>query len=803
MARNFVWAQAALALGISIGAGQVVAQDNQTSEAGVTAGADAQATAETEAAPKSRSRRRTLDEVIVTAQKRAQNLQEVPMSVTAIGGLQIEESNMEDLNDLSRYTPNLKVQAGGVANFIYIRGLGSGFNEGFDQSVGIFIDDIYYSRVHYLVAALLDIDRVEILRGPQGTLFGKNTVAGALSLHSAEPDNEFGVSADLNWGEHNLQTYSGSVNVPIIEDKVYARVAAYYSDRDGFMHNTTVDKNDGAYRIQAMRAKLKWDITDDWSVMGTYLHNRGEILSGMRTQLSAAPDHWLTLFRAFDAETETDIENFNTAIDVPAFGVQESVDYILKSELEALNHDFTLILGTSTYNRDGGTDLDATPIPVFAGYLNQDYEQYSAELRIASPPGVFEYVAGAFYHKNSIRDFTHVDVAYTDNRAGFALDLDLVNSITGGLQGPIVDILAGLPFNSGQTEQRDALFLQDAESGSVFGQATWNIIPELSLIVGARYGFDSKKVDYDHKIGTPFLTPGPTVILQPLLRLESFETKVKRRENDFAPKVSGLWRMTDWANYYLTYAEGGKSGGFNALALRPDETAFEPEKAITYETGVKLELLDNSMRLNIGLFRTEFDNLQTSIFDGIDIIVINAPEAVSQGVEIDMNAIFGFGLSAVGSFAYLDAYYKDFKEGPCIAQSVLADPISQERPECDLSGKPLANAPEIQASLALNQVFALGQWPIDLALGTDILYHGNMHLQSDLDPLDDQDAYWMFNLRAGLQAQDHSWSLTFFVRNVTDEIVALAGGDTPLFDGGHFKVIDQPRVFSLHLNMAF
>jgi len=419
------------------------------------------------------------------------------------------------------------------------------------------------------------------------------------------------------------------------------------------------------------------------------------------------------------------------------------------------------------------------------------------------PPGKIEYVAGLFYFESEIRDFTHVDVAYADNRAGFFLDLDTINNITGGAQGPIIDILANLPNNSGETEKRDALFLQDSSSASVFGQLTWNVVPALTLTLGARWGYDTKDVDYDHKIGTPAQMPGPTVILGPLLRLETFEAQVHRRETDFAPKVSGLWRMTDWANMYLTYAEGGKSGGFNALALRPEETAFEPEKARTIEAGVKTELLGSSMRLNVGVFRTEFDNLQTSIFDGVDIIVVNAPKALSQGIEVDMNAIFGFGLSAIGSFAYLDANYEDFKDGPCIAQSALEDPLSQERPKCDRSGSSLANAPEMQASLSLNQVFGLGQWPVDLALGGDVLFHGDMHLQSDLDPLDKQDAYWMFNLRAGLQAQDQSWSATVFLRNVTNEIVALAGGDVPLFDGSHFKVIDQPRVLSFHVNVNF
>jgi len=383
---QFVGAALVAAL-VGVSSDEGVAQDS-VSPTSVNAEADANASSQTQSESEAATprRRRTLDEVIVTAQKRSQNLQEVPLSVTSISGLQIEESNMEDLNDLSRYTPNLKVQAGGVANFVYIRGLGSGFNEGFDQSVGLFIDDIYYSRSHYLISALLDIDRVEILRGPQGTLFGKNTVAGALSLHSADPEDDFTVSAQATLGEYALQTYTGAVNVPIVDGKINARVSAYFNDRDGFMYNTTTDREDGAYRIQSVRAKLKWDVTPDMYVMGMYLHNRGEIYHGIRAQLSEAPDQWLNLFRQFDAETEDDIENFNSAVDVPSFGVQESNDFVIKSELAALNHDFTFIAGTSKYTRDGGSDLDTTPVPVFAAYLDQDYQQWSAELRVASPP---------------------------------------------------------------------------------------------------------------------------------------------------------------------------------------------------------------------------------------------------------------------------------------------------------------------------------------------------------------------------------------------------------------------------------
>ena len=780
-----------------------------------------------EPSPPPRRAPRTLDEVIVKAQKREQDLQEVPISVSAISDIQIEQSNMEDLNDLSRFTPNLKVQAGGVANFIYIRGLGSGFNEGFDQSVGFFIDDIFYGRVHYLIAGLLDVERVEILRGPQGTLFGKNTVAGAVSIYSGTPGPEWEAELDGSIGGQHQRTIQGMANIPLWEDRLSLRLAGYFTTREGFMYNTTAGVDDGGFETLTLRAKLRFEISSKAAVTLSYLKNRGEIFHGGRAQLSAAPQPWLFLFRQFDPETETDIENFNTAIDQPAFGVQNSDDFIANVELEAWNHNFTLILGTSTYTRDGGTDLDGTPIPVFAGYLDQDYSQYTAELRVASPPGTFEYVAGAFFYHGAIDDFTFVPVGYSQNYLETLIGLDAVSSVTGiaanilgsvaGLLGQdqaiqdLVNFTQGLiaqaPVPFQRLERREALFEQSAQSAAVYGQLTWNINPELSAIFGMRYGIDWKSVDYFQQIGTDVLFPGPTVILGPLLELENFSDSASIRESDYAPKVSLLWRAFECCNFYATYAQGGKSGGFNALSLRASDTRFEPEKAHTFEAGVKTELWNNRMRLNVGLFRTHFSNLQVSIFNGIDIIVKNAPKAVTQGVEADLNTITDFGLAIIGSFAFLDAFYTEFTDGPCIARNVIESQLASSD-FCDVTGDRLPNGPRAQASLSLNQVVTgeqvgLDGFPVDFVIGGDILYNGKILLQADSDPLDIQKSYWMFNFRAGLQSRDGRYSFSVFLRNVTNQIVKLASVDAPLFTGTHVAVIDQPRTVSFHLTAKF
>ncbi len=775
------------------GAATISIAGHQMAWAQAEAQVDATATAqegEPAAAPK--SRRSRLDEIVVKAQKREQSVQDVPVSVSAISDTQIDQSNMEDLNDLGKYTPNLKVQSNGLFNHIYIRGLGSGFNEGFDQSVGFFIDDIYYARSHYLVAGLLDVERVEVLRGPQGTLFGKNTVAGAVSVYSGTPGYEFELDGSATFGEHALQTYEAMVNVPVIEDVAALRLAGYFTKRDGFMYNTTVGVDDGAYEIFTGRAKVLFDITDDLSVMLTYLKNRGEIFHGIRTQLSAAANpEWLTLMQSYDPQTETDIENFNTASDRPNNGVQDSDDYLAYVNYEALEHTFQLILGTSSYTRIGGVDYDSTPVPMLDAEVDQAFEQYSAELRVISPPGTLEYVAGLYYLQNTLDDTTDLIGEFTPDIIAVLLASSL------GLNPPafLVNALTAISL-VGASEFRTADLHQETESASAFGQLTWYVTEDLSLTLGARYGFDEKTVTYSQEV-----TPG--IFFQGIVGMENFSEATTIRQTDFAPKVSVLWSATEWANIYATYAQGGKSGGFNALSLKSDATRFGPESADTIEAGIKTQFWDDQARFNIGVFRTEFENLQINVFNGFDNIVVNAPEALVQGIEADLIVLTDFGMSAFASFAYLDAEYLSFPGGPCQTGSTIEGLLGANDGGCDLTGETLTNAPEYQGSLSVNQALTFNVLPFDVIVGGDVLYQSDVELQTDLDPLDVQPAQWKFNARVGLASRDLTYSLTVFVRNITNEITRVASSDVPLFTGAHYVTIDQPRTWSVNLTAKF
>ncbi len=770
--------------------------------AGQSAAVDAQAEAAVEAeseveAPK--RRRRTLDEVIVTAQKREQSLQEVPMSVTAIGGEMIKQSDMQDMNDLSRYTPNLKVIAGGIQNTVYIRGLGSDPNEGFEQSVGLFIDDVYYGRSHYLTSALLDVERVEVLRGPQGSLFGKNTVAGAIAIHTGMPDYEFSVDVDGAIGEDDYKQLSAVVNVPIIEDRWAVRVAGYYSDRGAFLTNTFHDQDDGEIELRTFRAKTRFDPTEDMYVTLSYLYNSGELPQGMRTQLSAAPEPFLTFFRLFDPETETDIEDGQTTADTVTTGKQLSDDFIGKLSWDVLGHNLSFVLASSAYTRVGLVDADFGPTQALTLAADQNYDQWSADLKITSGLGTIEYVAGLYYFESSL--FNRHDIHVIPIRDIFA---DAVALLGADVLAPLTDpLLSLLPDQPLTAETIKSFYDQDNYSWAVYGQLTWNITQKLSLIGGARYAVDHKELlMFTELESVDGNVPGASPILQTVLAAEEFRANEEQEAKDFSPKISVLWKAFDWGNIYATYAEGFKSGGFNANAVNDDQIEFFPEEARTYELGIKTEFWQDRARLNIGVFQTEFDNLQVSVFNGIETIVRNAASATSRGLEVDGTVLFDFGLMAIGSLALLEATYDEYPEGPC--ESSLENSAGQgEDGNCDLSGSRIAKTPDYQASLSLNYIRELGFAPVDAFIGGDILVHGDVDHQSDLDPLDHQDAYQLFHARVGLQASDLSWTATLAVRNITDETILMASGDVPFYSGAHYAVVDQPRTFSLKFRAQF
>lgn len=763
------------------------------------AAADTEAPKEEAMPEPSRNSPRGLDEVIVTAQKRKESLKEVPLSVSAISGETIKDLNIEDLNDLSRHTPNLKVQASGIFNFIYIRGLGSGLNAGFEQSVGLFIDGMYYGRNHYLTTAFLDLEQVEVLRGPQGTLFGKNTVAGALNITTGTPVHDWAADLDLIGGEYETSRLTGMVNVPIWDERIAGRLAGTRFEREGTIFNTHPDRQEMEAQVyqHAIRGKLRFDIAQNLDATLIFMDSKST-LRGFGDEISVAPEEFVTLFRTFDPKFETTPGNGINSVNDPSGGLQTSTDVIAHVNFRKWENTFTLIAGYTEYLRDGQLDADFGPSPSLLVTQRQPYDQWSAELRATSEfGGKFEYVAGLYYFESNLENPTDTRVTPMTSGVGGTVSQILIP----GLAQAITDGL--LPDQYFEAEHGTGMFSQFNRTFSIYGQMQYDFSEAFTVMIGGRWSQDEKDLDFSQTLTGPGGTPGFAPVLQLVLQAEEFDRQEFRKEIDFSPKVSALYRMNEDINLYATIARGFKAGGFNASATREIDIVFDPEISITYEFGMKGEFFDKNARLNLGFFRTEFSDLQVSVFNGLEFVVNNA-DATTQGIEADAMWALPYGFLVVGSLAYLDGTYDDFKEGPCT--SVLAGSATDSNSDsdfCDLTGGRLANAPKWQWDISVNWLYQLGNLPFNVYAGYDLFWHGETYFQTDLDPLDFYEGYFMHHARLGIRDLEERWSFTVFIRNVTDKVAVLGGGDVPVYSGTHFVRVDQPRNIAAQFRVSF
>ncbi len=787
----------AAALTVTATALPVRAQDAQGSTFGSTLDPESKSV-QTLAEGDDRARRRGLDEIIVTAQKKEQDIREVPISVSAVSGEALKDQNIQDFSDLSKYTPNLTVVSGGVFNEVAIRGLGSGQLEGFEQSVGLIIDDVYYGRLHYLSMAFLDVKQIEVLRGPQGTLFGKNTIAGALTVRTEDPHEEYEASLTGEIGTY--QKLAGTIvgNIPIIEDFVSVRIAATHSEREGFFYNSFLDMNDGRFTQDLVRGKVKFTFSDTAELVLTAVYNRYDTPQGAGFEIDRVGSGLGVLSEIFDPEFETRLDRQGSQ-DQQSKSLQINKDFTAKAKFELFDLSFDLIGHHSQFDRDNFVDGDFSPVPVIFLEELQLYDQSSLELRVAGDTnfgswGDGEFIGGVYLFRSHLDADTNISVGKIDNLGGtlgLVLD-DILNPIP--LVGPLLLGILDTPNIGAPVEKRDGTLVQDTQSVAAFGQFTWHIRPWISVVAGMRISVERKEGSQfaqNFELGT---IPSEGLLIQPILGAENInEDDLFRRESEFSPKLSVIWRATDNINVYATYARGFKSGGFNTQALTAEEIEFEPEQSDTYELGFKADFLDGVGRVNVGLFRTEFTDLQTFIFNGLAPIVENAAASVSQGVEIEGGAVLPWGFFLGGSASFLDAYYTEYENGPCQAgQSGF----------CDLTGERLG-APRYQLTVIVDYTTLLFDWPIELIVGGDLYFQGKQYLQADLDEFDSQDAYYRVNFRASLKSLDGWWSASVFLKNAFDKTIKIRGFDVPLFNGSHWARAGDPRTLIVQANVTF
>jgi iron complex outermembrane receptor protein len=709
-----------------------------------------------------------IEEVVVTAQKRRQSLQDVPLSVGVVGGETLADSGNFDAGALENFIPNVEIDIDPQAPVIGIRGYDTETdNVGFEPAVGLVFDDLALGRAEFIPDGLFDIDRVEVLRGPQGTLFGKNTIAGVINFRSYEPDDALAATLALTGGDPLQRRAEAMLNLPIGDD-YGARIAGVYWDREGEVDNSTLHRHENTLEQRAARIKLEGHPGERWhlGLSGQYSDMQVDYAPW---QLDDASPAALRYAQGHDASTEDDPLDAHTAFNTPGYVDRHSDLERGLAEYDAGDlwgqHDvkLTTVIGHAGFDLATIIDADVSAADIITTDFRVDYQQDSIELRPSGSAdslfglaGEVQWTLGLYAFYSTME--SHLDAIAGDDLIDFALSsagLEALGAPDLGALGGIIDALPdlpGIPINDRLLRG----FWQHTRSYAVFGQMNWALSEKLSAILGARFGLEQKTADFDTErvgLGLVALVVGA----------KPFATTRKRTETDVSPKLGLQYQWLPDLMSFVSYTGGFKGGGFNATAADDNHLEFEPERAASYEAGFKSRWFSRRFTFNGTLYRTDIDNLQTVDFDGITYQTSNAAKARLQGVELETQwrpDRRWFDLAA--SIALSKAEYVKYKNAPAAGDDDSGADTQ------DLSGRTLANAPTVTATLS--PAFTLGlPWKSSARFGVDVSYRGDQYSAVDLDSHSHQRAYTLLGAHLWLGSDSGRWSFVVSGNNLSNK----------------------------------
>ena len=726
-----------------------------------------------------------IEEMVVTATKRVSTTHEVPISIEAFSGQSLEDYDITNLTELSSRVPNMSVGFGIATESITIRGVGSGPERSFEQAVGLFVDDIYMPRSRQYQDPFFDVERIEVMRGPQYVMLGLNSTAGAVSIVNRKtmPGDattvDFSMDYEIEYGGPSVTAVVGGSP----SENTGLRMAFKSYNRDGFYENTTTGENEGSSNDKMLRLSGVWTPTDKMTVTARYSYesvdiggNVGEIYGGIATALEPN-DGVLNWKRSSDAAlinpTGFFKENAPGTLIVSENAVLD-IEYELPGE-----HTLKVIGGWSDFDYDLTTDLDTSWMSIFGAAIDETYEQYSVEARIASD---------------------------TDRTLSYMVGLYYLDSSNEQAQPNLYDPTTTLanPLYGGGSD-----YSLDTSLWSIFVHGTYKVNERLRLIAGVRYVDEDKDLARDGFCYS--IDPGPPAVFTDIPALPgvcqdpSLNGITRSRNSDnWMPEGIIQWDATDDIMTYFKAGKSAKAGGFSAATgASPGQLEYGDESVVGYEAGIKARLLDGAAELNLTGFRSEFDDLQVNSFvvvSGPPIVVQpniqNAAEAISQGVEIDGRWAVNDWLTLGGSFAYLDAYYESFSTGPCtIPQEQAAAPDDCVQ---SLTGRSLPMAPDWSMNLSADVSYPVGG--LVLGAGLDLSASGDYYTEASLDPAALQASWERLSARVSIAPADGNWYVSLIGTNLTDEVVLES---TQPFGSYYLGYIDPPRMVTLQAGFTF
>lgn len=720
-----------------------------------------------------------LEEIVVTAQKRTESVQDVPISISAYSSDFLDKSGVSNLKDISLYAPNLTLSsAGQKANTrISIRGVGSVGNAGIEPAVGVYIDGVYYPKPGSVIGELIDLQTIEVLRGPQGTLFGRNTPAGALNITTKAPSRDaFESDFAAGFGSQSSFNIGGSVSGPLSDSAAY-RLSAKYSERDGWGNNLLTGEEQGGEENFNIRGKVQFDVSPNFQL--SLAADYGEI-DGVFNTIEVDGDTTSRRFLGtlaqlfgpqaanFATEDQTDhdvFHNDSSDQDDQQGGVMMVAEYDL---------DSGLTLKSITSYREWEATFKDDPVNIPASLLNRTQafssDTFSQEFQLISPQdGNFDYVAGLYFY----------DEQYTIDTS-FDVGSDFCSPVVAALGGQRAAVGCA---RAAQTDASVTDFDQDLTSYAAYGQGTYRFNDKFSITLGGRYTNDDKTADFVEVVNNPlFVALGLTEPdVQANLDIDEFGDT-----DSFTYFANAKYFATDDVMLYFTASSGFKSGGFNTAATNPalvrSQRGFGPEESTNYEVGIKSELLDNTLQINATLFRMEFEDYQDRAFDGLAFVTRNIGELRQQGLEADITWAPLDQLTVNAGISLLDSEFLDFRN---------ASALPGGQPQ-DLTGQSAHYSPDEQISLVVDwrdEFKAIQGTEYFIRLENQFIGEQNIGGNTNQNPQTIEDSYSLFNARVGLGSSDGGWEVALWGRNLSDEGYCINRFDQPL--GGPLGAVNR------------
>jgi iron complex outermembrane receptor protein len=745
-----------------------------------------------------------IEEIVVTAQKRTERLVDVPVAISVFSANAIDQTGVRELKEISGYIPNMQISEGNdFRSTVTIRGVGAqSRNIGFDSRVGVYVDGVYVGQSPAINQELLNLERIEVLRGPQGTLFGKNTVAGAINLITRRPDDDLRGTASIDIGNLNYREIKGFVNLPF-SDTVSTAFTVAKTDRDGYVPNIITGSDLNERDVLAYRAQLKIDASDQFEINASFdgLNSDGLILIGdpltdmlALQPVQIAPELGVVGFN-FDPSDERDV-----------YGAHLDLAYDL-----ARGHTVKSITGYRTTDAIYSNATDYSPVDIVSIEYTDEYDVLSQEFQfISSADNAFNYTAGLYYYRQDAN--TNRDVVLGSDFVEFFIGPLYASGALSpplppapALPNEVVSQLIGFGPPLSKVFNRGEVI---TTSYAAYFNGAYQMTDRLKLGFGARWSTEDKEVDWllDGRNSGIFMigsTGADPLNPSPLIN--------DRTDNFFAPAVSLTYALSDESNIYARYAAGYKSGGFNLDYINAAELAanqgleFDKETVDSYELGLKGSYFEGRLVMNLAAFIANYDDYQVNQFVDLgggrtSIRINNAAKVETMGFEAETTFRVTEDFSLQASLGLLEAEFESFPGGGTAG--------------ADVSGNKLTNAPETSFALGATWYRELPALQSTLLLRGDVTHTGEFFTTADnatetpynsafpgTIPYGQLNERTELNARVGLMSDAETWEVYAWGHNLTDETDPQ--DELRDFFGTIAKLPGMPRTYGVELVWNF